>query len=172
MIEIKDINGLTILRLQKETSLVNADLQGISLNRPNLAGLDLSGANLTGTRFHGGNLQMANFSGANLTRALFRRYDDDRAAYEESYVHLTRAVFDGADLTGAYFGDGCRLVGASFRGANLTRMVGMENLKKIGLAEDVDLTGAYFIDADNPDVTYIWDCHTKSWNKNREGGST
>src|SRR5215469_5088473 len=64
---------------------VTPDLSGAGLRGLDLSGFDLSGADLRDADLRGTNLTQANLTGAHLERA-----------------NLFKAVFDGADLAGAF----------------------------------------------------------------------
>jgi len=64
---------------------VTPDLSGAGLRGLDLSGFDLSGADLRDADLRGANLTQANLTGAHLERA-----------------NLFKAVFDGADLAGAF----------------------------------------------------------------------
>ena len=68
---------------------VTPDLSGAGLRGLDLSGFDLSGADLRDADLRGTNLTQANLTGAHLERA-----------------NLFKAVFDGADLAGAFLYEG------------------------------------------------------------------
>jgi hypothetical protein len=105
--QIKHINGLTVLLEIAGETLVRADLCGADL-----CGADLSGANLSGAYLSGADLSGAILSGAD----------------------LSGAILSGADLSGADLRD-ADLRGADLRGANL-RSVNLSgaNLRSVNLS--------------------------------------
>ena len=114
------------------TSFRSADLSGFDfsphepradisfLPRNFCRGCRFDGAVLNGANFDDASLAMASFAGASLAGARLTRTD------------LTRADFKGADLTGA------DLSGADLSEADLREVKGLETVKGLGLALNLD----------------------------------
>ncbi len=83
-------------------------------------GCRFDGASLRGANFDDASLAMASFAGANLSGARLTRAD------------LARADFTGADLTGA------DLTGADLADADLRQVKGLESVKGLGLALNLE----------------------------------
>jgi uncharacterized protein YjbI with pentapeptide repeats len=83
-------------------------------------GCRFDGATLRGANFDDASLAMASFAGANLSGARLTRAD------------LTRTDFTGADLTGA------DLTGADLADADLREVKGLETVKGLGLALNLE----------------------------------
>lgn len=83
-------------------------------------GCRFDGANLRGADFDDASLSMASFAGASLAGARLTRTD------------LTRVDFSGADLAGA------DLTGADLAEADLRQVKGLETVKGLGLALNLD----------------------------------
>ena len=113
-------------------SFMGADLSGFDfsphdpradisfLPRNFCRGCRFDNATLRGANFDDASLAMASFSGANLAGARLTRTD------------LSRVDFSGADLTGA------DLTGADLADADLRQVKGLESVKGLGLALNLD----------------------------------
>ena len=142
------------LRDHEFRNFYQANFRGSDLSGEDLTGIDLmcarlQGANLAGIHGHDVRLWGARLDGANLRGARF--IDDERAEHDSIFA---KAVFTGADLTGAAFETadlkeavftGANLAGASFRGSDL-RHTDFRGAKNVGQVDftNADLYGARF----------------------------
>lgn len=121
-------------RSEHRVCLAGVDLSGLDLRGLNLAHADLAGANMQGCDLSDARLFEADLSSADLTDALLCGVYADGATFVAARLvradfrksrrdlfygtHLIGADFRGADLTDARF-DGARLAGAEFHESSL-----------------------------------------------------